>query len=55
MFKLEMKTSNAAFEDNEEFEVAEILKNVVPMLEDGMRSGTLRDVNGNEVGEWSLS
>lgn len=57
MFKLEIETDNAAFEDGAELEIARILRNVAERLEylDGLREGNARDINGNRVGRWELS
>lgn len=62
MFKLEIKTGGSAFCDpstGEEDEVAEaaeirrILETVSCELETGATSGSVMDVNGNKVGNWS--
>lgn len=62
MFKLEIRTGGSAFCDpftGEEDEVAEaaeirrILEKVSCELENGAPSGSVMDVNGNKVGEWS--
>lgn len=53
MFKLEFKTSNAAFDDLE-YAVAEILEDVKAKVANGARSGIALDYNGNRVGEWSV-
>jgi hypothetical protein len=51
MFKLQLATDNAAFEDgNLHREVARILREAADKLEDGMRQVNLRDANGNLVG-----
>jgi len=50
-FIVEIKTSNAAFEDDCNFEIARILKKLAQDLEIGMGDSTiLRDINGNRVG-----
>lgn len=64
MFKLTIKTGGAAFCDEynddkayddyyEAEEISRILKGVIDKLEDGYKSGTLIDIYGNKVGEWS--
>lgn len=62
MFKLEIKTSGAAFMDpfsGEEDEVMEaveirrLLAMVSCELEHGRSSGVIMDINGNKVGSWS--
>ncbi len=65
-FTLRFKTSNAAFmdqsaADGEEdhaaaraVESALILRTIARRLDDGATEGTVRDSNGNTVGEWKL-
>lgn len=62
MFKLEMKTGNAAFcnpdtGDEDEFwevvEINRILKEVQTKIEDGYTCGIIMDINGNKIGQWS--
>lgn len=53
MFKLTIKTDNAAFADDPEAELARILADVAERVADGEMSGKLRDANGNTVGEYS--
>ena len=52
MFTLSIETENEAFTNDGE-EIARILKEVAIQLENGKEFGTLRDVNGNKVGNWS--
>lgn len=60
MFKLEMKTGNAAFKDadgNDDSlceceEIASVLSGVVGKLKDGYTYGSCIDANGNVVGKW---
>lgn len=66
MFKLEIKTGNAAFRDESRTdrhgdyvldpyatEVRRILLDVIRKLEAGYTDGSVIDVNGNKVGRWS--
>lgn len=62
MFKLEIKTDNAAFcdpdtgsEDKflEGIEINRLLAKVQLSIEAGYTSGTIMDINGNRVGKWS--
>lgn len=62
MFKCEIKTGNAAFCDPdtgnesefwEAVELKRILEDVCEKLEEGFTSGSIMDINGNKVGEWS--
>ncbi len=68
MFKMTIDTGNGAFrneygETDEEmeqldpssWELRRILKEVEDSLEDGNIQGKIFDVNGNRVGEWSLT
>lgn len=58
MFKLEITTANAAFDEIEGdagAEVARILRELAERVESGLPTGdtaTVRDANGNAVGEW---
>ena len=47
MFKLTISTDNAAFEGDPGREIGRILRDVADAVEDGRRSGTCRDANGN--------
>jgi hypothetical protein len=51
MFTLSIETDNDAFTNGEE--IARILKEVVIQLESGKEFGTIKDINGNTVGDWS--
>lgn len=53
--KIEIETTNAAFDDDKAEECARILEEIIAHLRLGDRTeGWLRDINGNKVGEWSL-
>lgn len=63
MFKMEFKTSNAAFcnpftgEEDKEKELEEssnIVYNISMKMLKGETSGTIMDYNGNAIGKWSL-
>lgn len=55
MFKLTIKTDNAAFADgNLENEIARILRKVAERIERGDTSGSTFDLNGNKVGSFEL-
>ena len=51
-FKLTMRTDNPAFEGDPGREISRILREVAGAVEDGRRSGTCRDANGNAVGQF---
>jgi hypothetical protein len=55
MFKLEIKTANAAFDEYPHEEVARLLETAAKDLKDNYSHGVLRDFSGNIVGEWSLN
>lgn len=54
-FKMEFSTGNAAFGDEDNYEVARILRKVADQVILGETEGIARDINGNTVGEWSLT
>lgn len=63
MFKMEIKTSGAAFCDaftgepdkvSEAMEIRRILKRVIEKLELGYTKGSVMDINGNRVGKWEI-
>lgn len=67
MFTLKIKTGNAAFHSDEfqdengnncldpyACELRRLLDEVAKQLARGYTDGTLIDINGNRVGEWSL-
>ena len=55
MFKLEIETTNAAFDSYPEHEIAEILRNTIEDLMMGAKDGSLRDTNGNRVGYFEFT
>lgn len=55
MFKLEIETGKAAFDDYPQGEVARLLKGVAHDLLENYHHGILRDINGNTVGSWELT
>ena len=62
MLKIQFTTSGAAFQDPygydndtcEVYECIRILERISKQLEDGIRHGSIMDINGNKIGEWSL-
>jgi len=53
MFTLQIKNDGAAFQDDcSHQELRRLLKCIEALLEGGMSSGVLLDINGNPVGEW---
>lgn len=57
MFKLQIKTDNAAFENSAADEIARILERLANDLRDSAdtAAGKLRDANGNTVGSYKLT
>ena len=52
MFTLKINTDNDAFADYPSVELADLLRKVAVRLEGAANSGTIRDVNGNNVGHF---
>lgn len=62
--KIEFSTDNAAFKDPDgveafdivyrDREVVRILSNIIEDVKIGCDCGSIRDINGNKIGEWSL-
>jgi hypothetical protein len=48
--EITIETVNAAFEENDNAEVARILRELADKLESGQNPERLRDINGNNVG-----
>ena len=56
MFKLQIETKNAAFEEDATTEVIRILQEAILKLEQGnVRGAILRDINGNTVGNYTFT
>lgn len=55
MFKLEIETTNEAFDPYPEHELAEILRNTIDVLMMGDERGSLFDTNGNKVGKFEFT
>lgn len=55
MFTLTINTNNDAFFNAPRHEIIRMLDVVVVQLQGGKESATLRDTNGNTVGEWTLT
>lgn len=54
-FNVSIDSGNAAFQDGVLTEIGRILDAVVDKMWNGQESGSVRDTNGNKVGEWSLT
>lgn len=55
MFIVHVDTTNAAFAEDPNGELARILRHVAERVEAGAPSGVIRDTNGNRVGRWTVS
>ena len=55
MFRVEMKTRNAAFGKFPALEVARILRGIYQKIEEGQTYGPCMDGNGQKVGQWEMS
>lgn len=61
MLKIEIKTDNAAFSEDElltiegRYEIARLLRDIAMKIENFHEDGKIMDVNGNRCGEWSLN
>jgi hypothetical protein len=63
MFKMKFKTANDAFRspctgkrtpEYVAMETKRILEEVTQEISTGITSGSISDINGNKIGEWSL-
>lgn len=54
-FTLTFDCDNDAFADDPSDEIARILDNVARRVNDGARDGKIMDVNGNTVGNFTLT
>ncbi|UTC28625.1 hypothetical protein MARCHEWKA_01120 [Brevundimonas phage vB_BpoS-Marchewka] len=56
MFKLEIDTGNAAFDEGDKpYEIARILRDLAQKIENGADEGSVRDLNGNKVGHYNVN
>jgi hypothetical protein len=54
-FNLTIKVDNDAYRSQAvQYQLIDNLKDIIAKLEDAWDYGTVKDVNGNTVGEWSL-
>jgi hypothetical protein len=53
--QIKFKTGNAAFEEHGYWqEIDRILKSISDKVRLGYDHGSIMDINGNKIGEWSL-
>lgn len=54
-FTVKINVDNAAYQDQAiQYQLIDNLKDIIAKLEDACDYGTVRDVNGNTTGRWSL-
>ena len=53
-FEMRIKSSNAAFKENAEYEVARLLRETASRVLAGDAEGSVRDINGTAVGDFWL-
>ena len=54
-FACKIEMDNTAFDYMLAPEIARILGTIPPRIRSGDSAGTLRDVNGNTVGQWAVT
>lgn len=56
-FKLNIETDNEAFDEDWKMRnsLEGILENVINKIDEGHTEGICRDINGNNVGDWSIT
>jgi hypothetical protein len=55
LFSVTIKVDNDAYRSQAvQYQLIDNLKDIIAKLEDSWDYGTVKDVNGNAVGEWSL-
>ena len=55
MFTLTFKTGNEAFQESPVSEIERIFANIADHVANSDTSGFVHDINGNKVGNWSLT
>jgi hypothetical protein len=54
-FNLKINVDNDAYRSQAiQYQLIDNLKDIIAKLEDAWDYGTVKDVNGNSVGEWSI-
>ena len=53
--KIHFSTDNAAFDEcGMEYQIERIFSRILHRIEGGETYGKIQDINGNNIGEWSL-
>ena len=56
MMKIQFSTSNAAFEEyGTEYQLECIFERILQRIKNGESSGKIQDINGNNIGQWSIN
>lgn len=55
MMKIQFSTSNAAFEEyGTEYQLECIFERILQRIKNGESEGKIQDINGNNIGQWSI-
>ena len=52
--KIQFSTDNAAFDEYGEYQLEVIFERIIQRVNHGETDGKIQDINGNNIGEWSL-
>lgn len=53
--KIQFSTDNAAFEEyGTEYQIEYIFERIIQRIKNGETEGKIQDINGNNIGSWSL-
>ena len=53
--KIQFSTDNAAFEEyGIEYQIEVICERIIQRIKNGETEGKIQDINGNNIGSWSL-
>ena len=53
--KIQFNTSNAAFEEyGMEYQIEVIFERIIQRIRNGETEGKIQDINGNNIGSWSI-
>ena len=52
--KIQFSTGNAAFDEYGDHQLEVIFERIIRRVNNGETEGKIQDINGNNIGEWSL-
>jgi len=52
--KIEFSTDNAAFDEEPQEEMGDIIHNISKKVREGIVEGSIKDINGNTIGHWEV-